>query len=303
MQKNKIIVATRPSKLAYNQSLQTIRLLKIFNPNTEFTLKKFSTKGDDDLGKPLTAFWGTGIFVKELEQALLNGQADMAIHSMKDVPANKQTENLIFCSFPEREDPRDVFLTSYQGFKKKIIVGTGSPRRKLQIAQIHKNATFQDIRGNIDTRIRKLENNKYDAIILAAAGLNRLNIKYNKNELLSIKQCLPAVGQGTIGIQCRENDNEVIKIAKKINHIPTEKTIMAERIFLEYVRGGCKFPIAGYAYIEKYDIILETLIGDLKTYKYVRKKEKFPANFCKNEINKFAKKLLRKAKKQDIYIC
>jgi len=188
----KFIVATRPSLLAFTQTQQTVELLRKKNPDFEFEILKITTHGDTVTDKPLTAFGGTGVFVKELENAILEGRADFAVHSLKDVPGIQPSE-LVLASFPAREDPRDILLLR-KGFSLKDLnenckIGTGSPRRMVQIAEIIPTALFSDLRGNIDTRIKKLEDGQYDGIVLAAAGLKRMGKQIEENSFLSVKSC------------------------------------------------------------------------------------------------------------------
>jgi hydroxymethylbilane synthase len=274
--KKKYIVATRPSLLAYTQTEQTVNLLRAQHPDCEFEIVKFSTHGDQVTDKPLTQFGGTGVFVKELENAILDGKADFAIHSLKDVPSI-QPEELVLAAFPKRENPCDVLLIrdgkKLEDLADDCIIGTGSPRRIVQIAALKPEAQFTELRGNIDTRISKLENGQYDAIVLAAAGLNRLGKSIDADSILSTELCLPAIGQGAIAIECKKDDTETINMLRAINHAETEIAIKAERSFMLTVGGGCKFPLAAYATINGNSILLEALIGDHKKYKMVRLSE------------------------------
>lgn len=271
----KIIVATRPSLLAYTQTEQTVKKLEKLHPDICFEIIRFSTHGDRNAIQPLTTFGGTGVFVKELEEALLEGKADIAIHSLKDVPS-KQPDSLMLAAFTEREDSRDVILWNNPNCKKiehlpeRIVIGTGSPRRILQLQQIKPKAIFKDLRGNIDTRIRKLHEGEYDAIIMAAAGLNRLGIHIPAEAFLSVETCIPAIGQGTLAIECRKDDVETYDIVRSINDIETETAMLAERSFMETIGGGCKFPLAGYGYIENETIRFLAMAGDHHTGKIVR---------------------------------
>jgi hydroxymethylbilane synthase len=272
----KYIVATRPSLLAYTQTEQTVNLLRAQNPDCEYEIVKFSTHGDKVTDKPLTAFGGTGVFVKELENAILEGKADFAIHSLKDVPSI-QPDELVLASFPQRESPCDVVLTrdgkTVSELGENCVIGTGSPRRIVQIAAVQPTAEFKEIRGNIDTRLQKLADGQYDAIVLAAAGLNRLGKSPAATSILSTEVCLPAIGQGAIAIECRKDDAETIQMLRSINHTETEIAIKAERSFMLTVGGGCKFPLAAYATISGSAIHLEAMTGDHKAYKMVRLSE------------------------------
>ncbi|WP_195715253.1 hydroxymethylbilane synthase [Ancylomarina sp. 16SWW S1-10-2] len=270
--KKKIIVATRPSLLAYIQTLQTVELLQKANPDIEFEVKKFSTQGDRVLNRSLTSFGGTGLFVKELEHALLEGEADIAVHSLKDVPSFNP-EGLKLVSYPEREDSRDVFLTrdglSIDDMPQGFVLGTGSPRRKVQLADIRPDINFKEIRGNIDSRIQKLHDGEYDAIVLAAAGMNRMDKNFDEEMLLDVDLCIPAIGQGALAIETRVNDLECIDIVKKINHKATEQAVLAERAFMAEIEGGCKFPLAAHAVVDGKYLNMIAIVGDVQTGDFI----------------------------------
>ncbi|QZT36072.1 hydroxymethylbilane synthase [Halosquirtibacter xylanolyticus] len=266
MSKKRVIrVATRPSLLAKTQTEQTVELLKAKNPDIEFQIKTFSTKGDRVLDRSLTQFGTTGLFVKELEMAMLEGEADIAVHSLKDVPSINPPE-FILAAYAPRENSCDVLITrlgeSLSELKENFILGTGSPRRRVQIAQIRPDVTFKEIRGNIDTRIQKLKNGEYDAILLAAAGMNRLNIPFESKDTLDLDIMTPAIGQGAIAIECLKDDHETIKIVSSINDHDTEKAVLAERAFMAEIEGGCKFPLAAHAICKNDQITMTALVGD-----------------------------------------
>lgn len=270
--KKKIKVATRPSLLAYTQTMQTVELLQNANPDVEFEVIKFSTQGDRVLNRSLTEFGTTGLFVKELEHALLEGEADIAIHSLKDVPS-LHPSGLKLVAFPEREDVRDVFLSrdgrTIEQMPEGFVLGTGSPRRRVQLADLRPDTNFKEIRGNIDTRMQKLMDGEYDAIILAAAGMNRLGKDFQENLLLDVDQCIPAIGQGAIAIECRDNDVESIAIVEKVNHEPTMHAILAERAFMAEIEGGCKFPLAAHAVVTDDILTMIAIVGDLKSNQFI----------------------------------
>jgi hydroxymethylbilane synthase len=274
---NKLVVATRGSLLARTQTEQTVQEIKNQNPETHFEINQISTIGDQVTDKPLVSFGGTGVFVKELENALFDKTADFAVHSLKDVP-NTVPEGLILASFPKREAVNDLFLTRDdnktilempQGFK----IGTGSPRRIIQLRKIRPDAQFADLRGNIDTRFRKLEEGQYDAIILAAAGMHRLGKTLPQVAYLSIAEMLPAIGQGAIAIECRADDQRTIDAIRKINHYETELAVKTERVFMAKIEGGCKFPLAAYATVSNGKITLEVMAGELASDRFIRRVE------------------------------
>lgn len=301
--KKKIVVATRPSLLAYTQTMQTVELLKKANPEIEFEVKKFSTQGDRVLNRALTEFGGTGVFVKELEHALLENEADIAIHSLKDVPS-AHPAGLRLVAFPEREDARDVFLTrdgsSIEDMPEGFVLGTGSPRRRVQLANIRKDIEFKEIRGNIDSRFQKLMDGKYDAIILAAAGLNRMSKQYDENMLLDVDLCIPAIGQGAIAIECRSNDSETITILEKVNHRDTEIAVLAERAFMAEIEGGCKFPLAAHAVVSDNTLNMIAIVGDLKTNQFIVEGIEVSVNESVEKSNELAIKMKAICKEKGI---
>ncbi len=300
---NKLIVATRGSLLARTQTEQTVEAIREQNPDTHFEITRISTIGDNVTDKPLISFGGTGVFVKELENALLEHKADFAIHSLKDVP-NIIPEGLLLASFPKRETVNDLFLTRDnktilempQGFK----IGTGSPRRVIQLRKIRPDAQFSDLRGNIDTRFRKLEEGQYDAIILAAAGMHRLGKTIAKTAYISITDLLPAIGQGAIAIECRADDKKTLATIKKINHSETEIAVHTERIFMARIEGGCKFPLAAYAYVSNNKIVFDVLAGELKSGQFIRNTEEAYFEKAVDMASRMADELLEACHKQNI---
>ena len=301
----KYIVATRPSLLAYTQTQQTVELLKAQHPDCEFEIVKISTHGDAVTDKPLTAFGGTGVFVKELENAILEGRADFAIHSLKDVPSI-QPEGLVLAAFPTREDPRDVLLIknglSIDELNENCTIGTGSPRRIVQIAELKPRATFTDLRGNIDTRLKKLEEGQYDAIVLAAAGLRRLGKDIDAKAFLPVDRCVPAIGQGAIAIECRKDDDETITLLRTINNKDTETAILAERAFMKTVGGGCKFPLGAYATIQNETVQLAVMLGNHHTQQIIRFSDQADVSGAEKLGQKLAEKTIAEANKLGIEI-
>lgn len=301
----KYIVATRPSLLAYTQTQQTIELLKAKNPDCEFEIIKISTHGDAVTDKPLTAFGGTGVFVKELENAILEGKADFAVHSLKDVPSI-QPDTLVLAAFPPREDPRDVLLIrnglSIDELNDNCTIGTGSPRRIVQVAELKPTATFTDLRGNIDTRLKKLEEGQYDAIVLAAAGLKRLGKQIETKAFLSVDTCIPAIGQGAIAIECRKKDRGTIALLKTINDKDTETAILAERSFMKTIGGGCKFPLGAYATINDGTILMAVMLGNHHTQQIIRFSDKAPVDDALQLGKKLADEIKTEAERLGIEI-
>jgi hydroxymethylbilane synthase len=305
MLNRKYIVATRPSLLAYTQTQQTVALLQEKNPDCEFEIVKISTHGDAVTDKPLTAFGGTGVFVKELENAILEGKADFAIHSLKDVPSI-QPKELVLASFPTREDPRDVLLIknglNINDLGEKCNIGTGSPRRIVQIAELKPTAKFSDLRGNIDTRLQKLADGQYDAIVLAAAGLNRLGKQIDVNAFLPVDVCVPAIGQGAIALECRTDDKDTIALLRTVNNAETEIAILAERAFMKTVGGGCKFPLGAYATVENEIIHLSVMLGNHHTHQIIRMAGNAPIAEAEKLGKSLAEKIIEEAGRKGIEI-
>lgn len=247
----KIIVGSRKSKLALTQTNWFINELKNAGAPFEFEVKEIVTKGDKILDVQLSKVGGKGLFVKEIEQALYDKEIDFAVHSMKDMPAVLPEGFVIGC-IPPREDARDAFISNghvkFKDLPKGAIVGTSSLRRSAQILQARPDLEIKWIRGNVDTRLAKLESENFDAIILAAAGLKRLGWSDTiVTEYLDTDLCLPAVAQGTLGIECRADDEELLAELAKLTDSTTWNEAFAERAFLGAMDGGCQVPIAGYA--------------------------------------------------------
>ncbi|KXG43027.1 hydroxymethylbilane synthase [Tepidibacillus infernus] len=248
--KNTFVVGSRKSQLALTQTEWVIEKLKKLYPNIRFEIKEIVTKGDKILDVTLSKVGGKGLFVKEIEQALLDGEIDFAVHSMKDMPA-EMAEGLTIGAVPEREDPRDC-LISNQDYTIETLpigakVGTSSLRRAAQIVAYRPDLKIESIRGNVNTRLSKLETDGLNAIILAAAGLKRMNWQDRITQYLDVDLCLPAVGQGALGIQVRENDQETIQMLQYIDDQETRMIISAERALLHHLQGGCQIPIGAYA--------------------------------------------------------
>ncbi|MEK3798051.1 hydroxymethylbilane synthase [Peribacillus sp. FSL H8-0477] len=247
----KIIVGSRRSKLAITQTNWVIDQLKKLGVPYEFEVKEIVTKGDQIQNVTLSKVGGKGLFVKEIEQAMLDKDIDMAVHSMKDMPA-VLPEGLTIGCIPPREDPRDALISkgnlTFSELKPGAIVGTSSLRRSAQLLAVRPDLEIKWIRGNIDTRLDKLKNEEYDAIILAAAGLSRMGWDPNiVAEFLEPELCLPAVGQGALSIECRTDDQDLLNELKKLTCENTKITVEAERAYLDKMEGGCQVPIAGFA--------------------------------------------------------
>ncbi|WP_087971820.1 hydroxymethylbilane synthase [Oceanobacillus rekensis] len=261
----KIVVGSRKSNLALTQTKWVINQLKEAGVKNKFEIKEIITKGDQILDVTLSKVGGKGLFVKEIEKAMYDKEIDFAVHSMKDMPS-EMPKGLMISSIPVREDHRDAFISNnnvkFADLPNGSIVGTSSLRRAAQILAERPDVEIKWIRGNIETRIRKLQEEDYDAIILAVSGLKRVGLSEELiTEYLDPELCVPAVGQGALAIESREDDKEISDILKKINDDLTTKTVTAERTFLNLLEGGCQVPIGGYAYLEEDDVILTALVG------------------------------------------
>lgn len=262
--KKHIKLGTRASLLAVTQSTWVKDQIENQYPGTTVELVRITTKGDKILDVPLAKVGGKGLFVKELEDALLEGKVDLAVHSMKDVPS-ELPEGLQVAIVPVRENPYDAFIsikyTGLDDMPSGSKIGTSSLRRKAQLGALRPDLTILDLRGNLDTRLRKLEEGQYDAIILAAAGLNRLGMADRITSLFNGTQMLPAVGQGSLGIELRESDTELIQGLGFLHHTDTAVTVAAERAFLLTLEGGCQVPIGAFATTNGAEITLTGLIA------------------------------------------
>ena len=271
----KIIVGSRRSKLALTQTNWVMDQLRKLDPRFDFEVKEIVTKGDQILDVTLSKVGGKGLFVKEIEQAMLDKEIDMAVHSMKDMPAVLPDGLTIGC-IPFREDHRDALISrghvKLKDLKPGAIVGTSSLRRSAQLLVARPDLEIKWIRGNVDTRLQKLETEEYDAIILAAAGLSRLGWASDVvTEFLDADLCIPAVGQGALSIECREDDKELLELFEKFTCKKTERAVRAERAFLQKMEGGCQVPIAGFAYVAENDeIVLNVLVASPEGHEIIK---------------------------------
>lgn len=240
-------LGTRGSLLALRQTQIILEELQRQHPGREFALKVITTRGDRAQEVPLTQLRGEGVFVKELEATLLAGDIDMAVHSLKDLPTGT-TPGLTLAALPPRGEVRDA-LVCPQGYTLDRLppgsrLGTGSPRRGAQIRALRPELEVVPIRGNLDTRLRKAEAGQYDAIVVAAVGMERLGLAERITQYLPLEACLPAVGQGALAVQVRAGDRESLSLAAALDHLPTRREVAAERAFLEALGGGCRIPMA-----------------------------------------------------------
>ena len=276
MTKNKVVIGTRASKLALWQAEWVRSELERMNPGLRVELNKIKTTGDKILDVPLAKVGGKGLFVKEIEEALLSGEADLAVHSMKDVPT-EFPEGLELAVICKREDPRDAFITApkakIHGFKdlpQGASIGTSSLRRSCQLLSLRPDVRIMQLRGNLDTRLRKLDEGQFDAIILAVAGVKRLGWADRITEILSPDITLPAIGQGAIGIECRVDDDFTHTLIAPLNHAESAICVKAERALLKRLEGGCQVPIAAYARIVEGKLVMDSLVGSVSGDRIIR---------------------------------
>ena len=260
-----IRIATRKSPLAMWQAEFVKAELEQAHPGLVVELLPMVTKGDIILDTPLAKVGGKGLFVKELEVAMLEGRADIAVHSMKDVPV-EFPEGLGLVTICKREDPRDAFVSnnydSIDDLPQGAIVGTSSLRRQCQLRSQRPDLIVNDLRGNVNTRLRKLDEGQYDAIILATAGLKRLKMNDRIRCEIAPETSLPAVGQGAVGIECRLDDQRVRQLLAPLNHQPTATRVLCERAMNNRLQGGCQVPIGSYAELQDDTIWLRALVGE-----------------------------------------
>ncbi|STO92620.1 hydroxymethylbilane synthase [Haemophilus pittmaniae] len=273
LQNNLLKIATRQSPLALWQANFVKHQLETLHPGLRVELVPMVTKGDVILDSPLAKIGGKGLFVKELEAALLDGRADIAVHSMKDVPM-EFPQGLGLSVICRREDPRDAFVSNKYAALVDLpagaVVGTSSLRRQCQLKQLCPDLQVHSLRGNVGTRLSKLDQGEYDAIILASAGLIRLGLAERIRSFIEVEQSLPAVGQGAVGIECRSDDLVVQQLLAPLADQQTTLCVLAERAMNRRLQGGCQVPIGGYAIIENKQLWLRALVGELDGSQIIR---------------------------------
>ena len=262
-----VCIATRGSRLALWQARHIAARIRFLHPGCAVRLEVIKTQGDIILDVPLAKVGGKGLFVKEIEEALLNKSADLAVHSMKDVPADLP-EGLVLACIPEREEADDSLLSlryaSLAGLPQGAHVGTSSLRRQAQLLHLRPDLRVSGLRGNVDTRLRKLHEGQFDAIVLATAGLKRLDLRAPHISRLGPPDFLPAVGQGALGIECRADRQDLIDLLAPLEHRATRICVEAERGFLAGLNGGCQVPVAGHAHMcGPEHFTLEALVADI----------------------------------------
>ena len=259
-----IIIGSRGSQLALCQTQHIVNRLQDLHPQFRFVIKRIRTKGDEHSSQPSFCFEEKGEFVRELEEALLSGEINLAVHSFKDLPLDSP-EGLEIAAVNQREDARDVLVSmkanSLSQLPRGASIGTGSLRRAAQIKAFRPDLDVVDIRGNLDTRLRKVSSGQFDGIILAAAGLIRMGWEEQITEYLSMDICLPAVAQGALAIEAREGDEEIKRLVSVLNHEPTRQATTAEQAFLRCLGGGCRTPIAAFGQINGGTLELEGMVS------------------------------------------
>lgn len=273
-----LVIGSRGSKLALTQARFVQSELERVVPSVEIRIEIITTSGDVKT-EPLAVIGGKGVFTKELEDALLSRRIDLAVHSLKDLPTIIP-DGLTIAAICKREDPRDALVLnqtkgsatnpSLDSLPQQAIVGTSSPRRLAQLKQLRKDLVIEEVRGNVDTRLRKLDEGRYDGLILACAGLNRLGLANRISSALSTEQMLPSPGQGALGIETRADDVDTIAAVTELDHKFTKLACTAERSFLRSLGGGCQLPIAAYASVRDKKIKLDGLVADVQGERIVR---------------------------------
>lgn len=275
MTKRRLTIATRESPLAMRQSEWVGEQLQVLYPHLQVEYLGITTQGDKRLDVALRNIGGKGLFVKELEEALFDGRADIAVHSMKDVPM-ELPEGLCLPVICEREDPRDAFVSnqydSLLTLPRNALVGTASLRRQTQIRALRSDLELKDLRGNMNTRLRKLDEGAFAGIILACAGLKRLGFASRIRAPLSVEDSLPAPGQGALGIECRVDDQKVHELIAPLQHLATSYAVIAERALCRRMQGGCQVPIAAYAEVHHDELFLRGLVSNRAGTRILRSK-------------------------------
>ena len=291
----KIRIATRKSPLALWQANFVKQNLLLAHKDLTVELIPMVTQGDIILDSPLSKIGGKGLFVKQLEQAILNNEADIAVHSIKDIPA-QFPEGLMLAAICQRDEVRDAFVAnkyaSLNDLPEGAIVGTSSLRRQCQLRSHYPHLIIKDLRGNVGTRLNKLDDGQYDAIILASVGLKRLSLEHRITQYIGTDLMLPAVGQGAIGIESRTDDKQILDIISVIDDKKSRSCIQAERAMNNALQGGCQVPIAGYCRLNNDELTLQGLVGRVDGSKIIKQQITGFINEAESLGEKLAKQLL-----------
>lgn len=297
--KNQLVIGSRGSKLALWQAQSIRALISRLHPEVTADIEIVKTTGDVKT-EPLSVIGGKGVFTKELEDALLAGRIDLAVHSLKDLPT-VLPELLTIAAICQREDARDAIilreeqtLRSVNDLPRGATVGTSSQRRLAQLKYLRRDILIKDVRGNVDTRLRKLDDGQYDALLLAAAGLCRLGLESRISALIETGEMLPAVGQGALAVETRADDHSTIGLVSSLNHAATQLACASERAFLRALGGGCQLPIAAYAVVTHNELMLEGLIADPAGQEVVKGKLTGPTTEAEELGSRLAHQLLQR---------
>ena len=299
MKRNKIIIGSRASKLAliYAQRARN-KILEISSELgiEDIVIKKITTAGDLNQKDRLSDIGGKGLFSKKIENQLLENEIHIAVHALKDMPTD-ETDGLVTNCFLERNDPREVLISrekkKFNDLNKNSIIGTSSYRREFQLKKLRSDLNYKLIRGNVDTRIKKLNEKIYDAIILSFAGINSLNLKENISQIFSVNEIIPSAGQGVVALQCRKDDDKIIEVLNKINNKKTFKCVQAERNVLKVLQGDCETAVGAISKINDNTITLEAELFSLdgtKRFYYKGLKDIKYASELGLEVGEFLKK-------------
>lgn len=270
----RIRVGTRGSRLALVQTRSMVDALREKHPELTIDVEVIQTAGDRLLDRPLAAIGDAGVFIKEIETALLEARVDLAVHSMKDLPS-RLTEGLALAAATERADPRDVLVartaSSLETLPRGGTVATGSLRRRSQLLALRPDLRVEDLRGNVPTRLEKFDRSSWDAILLAGAGLERLGLANRIRSYIPVESMLPAVGQGALALEIRASDRELAELLRLLNHAETERAVLSERSFLARLEGGCRVPIAAYADLREGRLRLRGYVGAVDGSRHLRR--------------------------------
>jgi hydroxymethylbilane synthase len=288
-------IATRESRLALWQAEHVAERLRSAHPGLEVVLIPMTTTGDQVLDRTLAQVGGKGLFVKELETALLEERADIAVHSMKDVPS-VLPESLMLCSMLERADPRDAFVSSlyprFDDLPPSAHVGTASLRRQSQLLALRPDLRISPVRGNVETRLRKLDQGQYAAIVLASAGLTRLDLSARITEYLDVERSVPAAGQGVVGVECRRDDARAQTLCAALNNPDAEHCVRAERAFAARLEGSCQSPIAAFGTVQGKVLQLTGLVAAPDGTQVIRQHCSGQREFCEQLGAQLAERVL-----------
>lgn len=272
----RIVIGSRGSQLAITQTQSIVRMLTNLHSDLKIEIEIIKTSGDQITDTPLSRFTGDskGLFVKEIEEALIDGRIDLAVHSLKDLPS-ALPEGLSLAAFPRREDPRDAFIgrnriSSLEELPADARIGTGSLRRKVQLLNLRPDLAVEDIRGNVDTRLRKLSQQGLDGIILAQAGLIRMGLKNTATFVFSTEEMIPAVGQGVLALEIREDDSAMARLLAPLNHSETDLCAACERLFLRRMGGGCQVPMGAFASLQEKSLRFDAFVADPSSGRFVK---------------------------------